>query len=200
MATPRRPSPDRILKAAMKLAAERSWRTVSLGDIADAAGASLAQLHDVFPSKSAILGALSDRIDAAMLAGGDAEILDEPPRDRLLDVLMRRLEALAEFKPAIGAICRDTLCDPFAALCAAPRLMRSMSWSLEAAGIDSAGLRGRLRAKGLAAVYLSALRVWLRDDSPDLGPTMAHLDRGLRRAERLALGLGLIGPAGREAA
>lgn len=200
MAAPRRPSPDRILKAAMTLAAERRWRSVSLGEIAEASGASLAQLHAVFPSKSAILDALSEKIDAAVLAGGDAEIIGEPPRDRLLDVLMRRLEALAEFKPAIGSILRDTMCDPAAALCAGPRLMRSMTWSLEAAGIDSAGLRGRLRAKGLAAVYLSTLRVWLRDDSPDMGPTMSHLDRGLRRAERLAAGIGLIGPAGREAA
>ena len=48
-----------------------------------------------------------------------------------------------------------------------------------------------LRAKGLTAIYASAMVVWLRDDSPDLGPTMAHLDKSLRRAERLAMALSL---------
>jgi hypothetical protein len=56
---------------------------------------------------------------------------------------------------------------------------------LEASGISSAGCRGRLTADATAALYLSVLRVFLSDDSPDLGRTMAALDRGLRRAEAL---------------
>src|SRR6266853_1462293 len=35
-----------------------------------------------------------------------------------------------------------------------------------------------------AAAYLATSRVWLRDDSPDLAPTMAALDRRLRGIER----------------
>jgi len=53
-------------------------------------------------------------------------------------------------------------------------------------GIGSAGLSGRLRVKGLAAIYLGALPVWIGDDSPDQGRTMAFLDRRLKQAERLA--------------
>jgi len=45
-------------------------------------------------------------------------------------------------------------------------------------------LRGRLRVKGLSALYLSTLRVWFRDDSDDLSKTMAALDRGLSRIDR----------------
>ncbi len=200
MAAPRRPSPERIVKAAMTLAAERSWRTVSLNDIAEKAGITLAQLHELFSSKAAIVAALGDTVDATVLAGTDAEVVGEPHRDRLLDVMMRRYEALGEYKSAIASILRDGAGDPASALCVCPQIIRSMAWSLEAAGISSAGLKGRIRAKGLAAIYVSGLLVCLRDDSSDLGSTMAHLDRNLRRAEKLALGLGLIGPAPREAA
>ncbi len=35
------------------------------------------------------------------------------------------------------------------------------------------------------ALYLAVLRVFLADDSADLGRTMAALDRGLRRGEAL---------------
>lgn len=200
MAAPRRPSPERIVKAAMTLAAERSWRTVSLNDIAEKAGITLAQLHELFSSKAAIVAALGDTVDAKVLAGTDAEVVGEPHRDRLLDVMMRRYEALGEYKSAIASILRDGAGDPASALCVCPQIIRSMAWSLEAAGISSAGLKGRIRAKGLAAIYVSGLLVWLRDDSSDLGSTMAHLDRSLRRAEKLALGLGLIGRARQEAA
>jgi hypothetical protein len=34
------------------------------------------------------------------------------------------------------------------------------------------------------AAYLATARGWLRDESPDLGPTMATLDRRLRGIER----------------
>lgn len=71
-----------------------------------------------------------------------------------------------------------------------------MSWMLEAAGIASAGPLGLLRAKGLLAVWLAVLRVWLLDESPDLAPTMAALDRHLRRAEQFAVRLDGFVPPG----
>ena len=198
MAAPRRPNPDRIVDAALALAARASWRDVTLGAIAAEAKISPSQLHATFRSKSAILDALGDRVDAAMLQGVDDEQAGEPAHDRLLDAVLRRFEALAGHRPAMASILRDTVADPMAALCSLPRLLRSMAWTLEAAGIGSAGLAGRIRTKGLAAIYVSAFAVWLRDDSPDLGRTMAYLDRSLRRAERLSMAL-CRGPSRREA-
>jgi len=189
MAAPRKVSPDRIVDAAMTLAAERRWREVTLRGIAEAAGVTLAQLHEAFRSKGAVVAALFDRIDAKVLGDEPEGAVDEPTRERLLDVLMRRFEALGPYKKAIASIMRDGGGHPMAALCGGARLLRSMAWSLEAAGVGSAGPMGRLRVKGLSAIYASAFCVWLRDDSPDLGRTMAALDRGLRRAERLVTAL-----------
>lgn len=177
---------DRILTAAGRLAAERSWGTVTLGAIAAAAKVTLAELHATFPSKTAIVAALMARNDARVVAGVDPAAFAEPPRDRLLDALMRRLDALAPHKKTVASMLRDTATDPLSALCLAPAFLNSMAWTLEAAGIGSAGIAGRLRVQGLAAIYLGALCVWLRDDSEDQGKTLAFLDRRLRAAERIA--------------
>ena len=59
-----------------------------------------------------------------------------------------------------------------------------MQWMLEATNISTGGLRGGLAVKLTAAAYLSTMRVWQNDDSPDLARTMAALDTRLRRIER----------------
>jgi len=186
---PRKPLPDRLFEAAMTLAATHSWRQVALADIAAEAKAGLDELYGVFPSKAAIVARLAERADHAMLKGEDKEAAQEvagaPARERLLDVLMRRFDALEPHKDAVASIVRSGGGDPCAALCAGARLARSMAWALEAAGLNSSGVQGLVKARVLAAIYLSALFVWLRDDSADKGRTMAHLDRSLRRAERL---------------
>ena len=178
---------DRVLRAATTLAAERPWGTVALGEIAAEAGIGLAELHGAFRSKAAIVAALMAQADEKVVAGADPAAGDEPARERLLDALMRRLDAIAPHKPAVRSMLRGTAIDPVQALCLAPRFLNSMRWTLEAAGIGSAGPAGSLRARALGAIYLSGLCVWVRDEGEDQGRTMAYLDRRLRQAERLAV-------------
>jgi hypothetical protein len=63
-------------------------------------------------------------------------------------------------------------------------MLQSMSWMLEASGIDSSGIRGALRARGLALIWASAFNTWL-DDDDDQSKTMAVLDRRLADAALL---------------
>lgn len=180
--------PD-ILDTALKLVGERGWRDVQLGEIADAANVSLADLHRRYHSKRAILVAFIRRIDEAVLAGGVEADPDETPRDRLFEILMRRFDALTPYKPAIAALSRELPRDPATALALAPVFAESMSWMLAAAGLSPQGLRALATTKGLMAVWAATLRVWLEDDSPDMAQTMAALDRNLGRAERAAQSL-----------
>lgn len=177
--------PDKVLAAAMALAEEKPWRNVSLNEIAASAKVSLAQMHSAYGSKGAILAGLMARADDEVLSGIDKDAAEEPPRDRLIDSVMRRLDALSPYKPALRSILRDLGADPVSALCLLPGYMNAMAWTLESAGIGSAGLGGRLRVKGLAAIYAATVLVWLRDDSEDQGRTLAFLDARLKQAERM---------------
>ena len=175
---------DRIIDAALALVATEGWRQVSLAAIATAAGLPILQVYRIFRSKQAILAALYRRVDAIVLAEPPAAEADERPRDRLFDLLMRRFDALQPYKPALDVLRRELPRDPPTALCAGVSLLRSMRWMLEAADIPTSGVRGAAAVKLATAAYLSAMRVWQRDDSPDLARTMASLDARLRRIER----------------
>ena len=175
--------PRHIVKTALALAATQGWRDTTLGDIADAAKLPIGELLAIYPSKLSIVAAYSRQIDGDMLKAIDPELASEPPRDRLFDVMMRRLDALAPNREAVRSIISASLCDPVSAVCGACVLRRSMVTMLEAASISAAGLPGIVKVKGLAAIYMSVLRVWLNDDSEDMAKTMSALDRALRRAE-----------------
>ncbi|MFQ5775467.1 MAG: TetR family transcriptional regulator [Kiloniellaceae bacterium] len=178
--------PNHIIDTAMKLAAEKGWRDLSLAEIAEAAKLPLSKVYPVFDSKAAILEAFSRRIDAEVLAAEEPGAREGSARDRLFDVLMRRFDALGDYRQAVGNIVCDIGRDPLIGLCAASQFRRTLACMLEAADLSASGLRGAVRIKGLGLVYLATLRVWLTDDSPDMARTMAALDRHLRRLEWLA--------------
>jgi AcrR family transcriptional regulator len=174
---------DKIIDAALMLVATEGWRDLSLAAVATAAGLPIVQIYRLFGSKQAILGGLHRRVDEAVLANPPEPEAGERPRDRLFDLLMRRFDALRPHKSAIEVLQRELVADPITALCASGSLLRSMRWMLEAAEIATGGVRGILAVNLTARAYLSTMRAWQEDDSPDLARTMAVLDARLRRIE-----------------
>jgi AcrR family transcriptional regulator len=189
--TPQLPPPSRtdrekIVEAFMALLAERPFEEIGFGDIAARAGLTLAQCRNEFSSTIAVLAAHIKEVDRKVLAGGEADMAEEPPRERLFDVLMRRLETLAPHRTAVRSLLRSACRNPGLALALNGFAVRSQQWMLTAADIDAAGPRGLVRAQGLALLYARVMQVWLRDDDPGLARTLAALDRELARGQRWA--------------
>lgn len=171
----------RIIAATMKLAAERSWKDVMLLDIAEATSVTLVDLKQEFSSKSAILAAFIRAVDDEVLRQAPKREAMTGPRDAIFEILMSRFDVLGPYKKAMHSIAGGpTTLDP-AFLCS---FLASQHWMLQAAGVDTTGITGGVKVGGLAGVYASVLRTWLKDDDPGLARTMAALDRRLRRGER----------------
>jgi AcrR family transcriptional regulator len=183
-APPLKTDRDRIVDAAMNLIPRHGWRRLSMAEIATEADLPILELYRTFSCKQAILRAFHRRIDEAVLAGPIERETDERPRDRVFDLLMRRFDALQPYRAALEVLGRELPTDPLALLGAGAGLLLSVAWMLEAAGIATSGLGGIVAVKLTAAAYVATARGWLHDESPDLGPTMAALDRRLRGIER----------------
>jgi AcrR family transcriptional regulator len=208
-------SPSRreaVIEATMRLAADRPWNDIELPDVAREAGISLADLRDLFPSKGAILGGFSRMIDGKVLEAPSDDLAGEPARERVFDVMMRRLDAMAPYKAALRRIIRALRLDPLSMAALNQSGLNSQRYMLASAGISTEGPLGLLKVQGAVIVLANTMDTWFEDDDPVQARTMARLDRELRRGERVieraedfrrltapfrALGLALLDSRGR---
>src|ERR1700728_1726629 len=177
---------ENIIAGFLGLLAEKPIEQIGFAEIAKEAGVSLGQLRGEFASALAIFAAHIKAVDRAVLAADLSDMTEEPPRERLFDVQMRRLGVLAPHREAVRSLLRSARRNPPLALALNGLAGRSQQWMLAAADISASGPRGVLRAQGLALLFGSVLSTWVRDDDPGLARTMAALDRALARGQRFS--------------
>lgn len=174
---------SRIIDALMKLAEQRNWDDISLLDVAGEAGITLADLRQHFHSKGAILAGLARKIDIIVLEQSFTGLAEEPPKERLLDVLLRRLDAMKAYRAGLRNIMQTACFDPFASFSLNQVLNNSMRFMLEAADLTKNDPFQGLKTQALAVAWLRILAIWVKDEDPDITRTMAALDKELTRGE-----------------
>jgi AcrR family transcriptional regulator len=173
------------VEATLRLASDRPWNDIEIADIAREAHVSLSEFRDLFPSKGAVLGGFSRLIDREVLDGTTDDLADEPPRERVFDVMMRRLDAMTPHKEALRRITFALRRDPLSLAALNQVGLNSMRFMLAAARVSTEGPLGHLKLQGAVIVFANTMETWLEDDDPALARTMARLDRELRRGERV---------------
>ncbi len=182
---------EKILGAFLTLLSEKRFERIELAEVAQLANVSLADLRGEFGSTFDMVAAFMRETDKKVLAGGeqlklDPELGEQPARDRLFEVLMRRFEALSPYREAVRSLYRSARTNPQLAMGLNKLAVRSQQWMLSAANIGSSVMIGGLRAQALSCFFAKAMQTWLADEDPGLARTMASLDRQLATAERLA--------------
>jgi AcrR family transcriptional regulator len=183
--TPRPDPRQSAVEALMALVVERGWRDVELPAIAERAGMPLSQLRDLFPSKGAMLAGFGRMIDKQVLDGMNPDLAGEPARERVLDLMMRRFDALAPYKPALREISQTVRRDPLMAAALNQSALNSWRYLLGSVGVPVEDELGMIKVQGAIMVFARVADTWLDDDEPDMVRTMAKLDRELQNGERV---------------
>lgn len=173
----------RVVDALMALAGEMRWADITLNDIATKTEMSLADLRDLFPSKGAMLGGFIRRIDRQMLEHPATDLAAEPARDRVLDLMIRRFDALKPYRTALRNIHRAFQGDLMGLAALNSQALNSWRYLLASADIDTDGPLGYLRLQGVILVFARIFPIFLDDEGEELPRTMAALDRELKRGE-----------------
>ncbi|MDQ2694628.1 MAG: TetR/AcrR family transcriptional regulator, partial [Pseudomonadota bacterium] len=162
------PDRERIVDAALALAATRPWEAVRLHDVAAALGLTLDDLRRHFREKEDLVDAWFDRADAAMLRdAATAEFLALPGRARLHRAVMTWLGALAPHRRATRQMLLGKL-EPghlHVQIPALLRVSRTVQWLREAAGRDATYLHRAVEETALTTIYLLTVLRWLNDES-----------------------------------
>ncbi|MBW8268608.1 TetR family transcriptional regulator [Caldovatus aquaticus] len=183
----RDPRRARILDAAMEVAAATGWYDLRLHLVAERLGLPLAAIHAEFRDADAIANAWFARALEAMLAEPMPGFTALPPSERMRIVLLRWFDAQAAHRRVVASMLRAKLhpSHPHHWVPLPFDLSRLMHWALEAARLDARGLSRQAEEVGLTLVFLGALALWLRDESPGQARTRAFLARSLGWLDRL---------------
>ena len=104
-------------------------------------------------------------------------------REKIIEGLLHRFETYAPFRGQIDQLSKSARRHPELAVRLLDGLEAAIRRILMISGDPANGLKGILRVKGVAGVFLTTSRVWMKDDSPDLAATMKILDQRMSTAE-----------------
>jgi hypothetical protein len=183
--------------------ADEAWQQLGSRPLADLTLAEIAAHAEIDAGLAvAVAGDPQQLVLGKMAALDDQAVLESfadiedagaiPIREKILEALMHRFEVYAPYRVQIQALNRAARGRPDLALALGLGLQSVTRRMLAMAGDHCDGWRGLMRVKGVVGVVMVVARVWMKDDSPDLAPTMKELDRRLQQAEEWALSLRLF--------
>jgi len=110
-------------------------------------------------------------------------------REKIIESLLHWFETYAPYRLQIDQLNRFALSHPDFALRLLGGLEALIRHILVMSGDQVVGLKGMMRVKGVAVVFLATARVWMKDDSNDLAATMKMLDQRMLQAEEWGISL-----------
>jgi hypothetical protein len=173
---------SKLAQAALVLAGDTPWATLTLSDLCADADVLLADCAQARLTKAHVAAYLDSDLDQAMLRATSKVDRTQGVRDRLFDALMARFDAMEENRAAWVSILDGEAGDGLARVARHARRARTGAWALESCGVTASNMRGAGRVMGLARILRLTQAAW-RDDGPDLAKTMARLDQELRKGE-----------------
>ena len=190
--------------------ADEAWQQLGSRPLADLTLAEIAAHAEIDAGLAvAVAGDPQQLVLGKMAALDDQAVLESfadiedagaiPIREKILEALMHRFEVYAPYRVQIQALNRAARRRPDLALALGLGLQSVTRRMLAMAGDHCDGWRGLMRVKGVVGVVMVVARVWMKDDSPDLAPTMKELDRRLQQAEEWAVSLRLFQQSHRRA-
>ena len=185
---------DLIFKDIFGKIASDGWQSIDLEKLSHECDFDVLNVTGGIRNKVDLLVAFSAFIDTTVNQSIDADLKDDqiPIRERLLEALLIRFEALAPYKVGVIKLMKTFPPNPTFVVIGSKSLKLSMEATLTAVGLEVKGIQGAIRVKGLCMIFMSGVCAWAKDNSEDLSATTRILDERLKQTEKIISNLGLI--------
>ena len=174
--------------------ASDGWQSIDLEKLSHECDFDVLNVTGGIRNKIDLLVAFSAFIDTTVNQSIDVDLKDDqiPIRERLLEALLIRFEALAPYKAGVTKLMKTFPPNPTFVVIGSKSLKLSMEATLTAVGLEAKGIQGAIRVKGLCMIFMSGVCAWAEDNSEDLSATTRILDERLKQTENIISNLGLI--------
>ena len=185
---------DLIFKDIFGKIASDGWQSIDLEKLSHECDFDVLNVTGGIRNKIDLLVAFSAFIDTTVNQSIDVDLKDDqiPIRERLLEALLIRFEALAPYKAGVTKLMKTFPPNPTFVVIGSKSLKLSMEATLTAVGLEAKGIQGAIRVKGLCMIFMSGVCAWAEDNSEDLSATTRILDERLKQTENIISNLGLI--------
>ena len=181
--------------AAWTLLATHPINEIEFDAVADMAGVDRGLAGALSGSVQCLVLAKMTELDRRSLTETYADIQDAGVvtiREKIIESLLHWFETYAPYRLQIEQLHRSARGHPDLALRLFIGLEALIRHILVMSGDPALGLKGMVRVKGVAGVFLSTARVWMKDDSNDLAATMKMLDQRMSQAEEWGISLRIL--------
>lgn len=173
-----------IIETFLTLLMEKGWNHTTLEDVANTLNVSIGEIQNILPQKEKIFHLLASEVESSVYSELQApDIVVYAEKDQVMEVLVTKLEAMTPFKVFLKYLRSNFLSHTEISIPFAMAELASLERILAHYQINQNSLLGELKRKAIFGVYLLAMDTWVQDESPDLGPTLAKLDRLLSKGE-----------------
>ena len=178
--------------AAWTLLATHPVDQIDFDAVADMAGVERGLAGALFGSVQCLVLAKMTELDRQSLMETCDDIQDAGAvsiREKIIESLLHWFETYAPYRSQIDQLNQSARNHPDLALRLFIGLEALIRHILVMSGDPALGFKGMVRVKGVAGVFLSTARVWMKDDSNDLAATMKMIDQRMSQAEEWGISL-----------
>lgn len=173
-----------LIKISFKLIDHYGWINFTLEKLAKKKSMDLKNLKLIFRSKVQILIDFSKLIDEQVQKNIDIEELKENDvKDNLFELLMMRFEKLNPYKKTLRVLVNDLRYDPVSLKIFSKKIFETMDFYMELSNAKSTYVLDVVKSNVFFLIYLYCFQIWLKDNTKEMSPTMAEVDKLLTYAE-----------------
>lgn len=173
-----------IVETFFDLLMKKGWAALTIEDVAQELYLPVSEITPLLPSKERAFHVLAQYIENQVFDQlSIEEIRDYSEKERAMEVILTKLECMTLFKPFLKYLRENFLSHTEMSLPFAMAELSSLERILSHYQFHQSSLLSELKRKGLFGIYLLILDTWIRDETPDLAPTLAKLDHLLSKGE-----------------
>ena len=157
----------KIAKQTLKLLISAEWNSISLDKICNNLNLDKKKMLKYIKNKHDLIRNINKYFDEEMLIN-IKKIDESTQRDMIFEIMMLRFDLLNRYRKSILRIFNIFKYQPKNFVMLLPSFINSIALMASAANIETKGIKGNIKLKGILIVYFSTFLIWIKDDNSSL--------------------------------